>query len=501
MTVAAIKKTSLSDADKTAEYEVPAELVIKKVQALKTEQNKIETQIEAAKVEPVVRQQDENTQVFNLRQMQLVQKIKELEAKKQKTEQDINNLQTQKNSQLHNDLKKVAQVLMNETKSVSKINHLKEDMQELFEVSSMDRKNALAFFDNQTKEMSQIKKMMEGCTKVMSEEYAKVSREIQPLYAEKVALEKELFPLRSEMTQHKSEVEALKNSIAAFKERIHSLSETEETLKTKIAVFESESQKIATFESNKEKLIQEISEFQTQHTALFDSTSRLQMSVTGLSEILEQKRNSVLQLENEIFECVKRLNDYREQEVKFMQTAQNHQTTVSEIRAEIEQLTATRATLLKMQEDAQQFLNEKRAFYTQELKSLEDHHAKRMTNLDEAFKNKNLAFTMEFEQHQKVAKEELEITMNSLKSTYFENIKMSQAKVLEDIVTVVKKHLSKTAFESEEVKSDQARIEIGEFLEVYFSDGKKSFLPKNFWKWSTLTSVAVVAGLCFKIWF
>ena len=83
MSVAAIKRTTLSDGDKTSEYEVPAEFVVKKVQDLKTEQNKIETQIEAAKVQPVVRQQDENTQVFNLRQMQLVQKIKELEARMQ----------------------------------------------------------------------------------------------------------------------------------------------------------------------------------------------------------------------------------------------------------------------------------------------------------------------------------------------------------------------------------------------------------------------------------
>jgi chromosome segregation ATPase len=508
MSVAAIKRTSLSDGDKTSEYEVPAEFVVKKVQDLKTEQNKIETQIEAAKVEPVVRQQDENTQVFNLRQMQLVQKIKELEAKKQKTEKDINSLQTQKNSQLHNDLKKVAQVLMNETKSVSKITNLKEDMQELFEVSSMDRKNALVFFENQSKDLAQIKKMIEACTVTMTADYSKLSAEIQPLLAEKVAIEKELIPLRSEYgfkkaesDHHKAEIEALKISIAGFHERINTLGETEEKFKAKVASFEVQTREMENFEEKKAQLTREVTEFQTKHTALADTTSRLQISVDGLSEVLEQKRNSVLHLEAEIFECVKRLNDYREQEVKFMESAQNHQTKLSEIRSEIEQLSGARTSQLKMQEDALQFLNEKRAFYSQELKALEENHTKRMHNLDETFKNKTLAFTMEFDLHQKTAKAEMEQSMVKLLASQMENIKSAQEKVLEDMVGVVKKHLSKTAFESEEVKADQARIEISEFLESYLNQGKKSFFSKHFWKWSTLTSVAVTVGLCFKIWF
>ena len=504
MTAIAIKKTMLSDGDKTPEYEIPANLVKQKVQDLKSEQNKIENQIQEAKVGPVVRLQDENTQIFNLRQMQLVQKIKELEIKKQKTEKDINSLQTQKNSQLHNDLKKVAQVLMNETKSVTKITNLKEDMQELFEVSSMDRKNTLAFFENQTKDLGQMKKMIEECTVSMSAEYTKLAGEIQPLLAEKVAIEKELIPLRTEQSVKKAEsvelqkeLEELKSSVNGLHERISLLTETEENFTARVAGFEQQSREMATFESIKTRLLEEIKELQIKQTNLTESSARTQFSLEGLNEMLEQKRNSVLHLETEIFESVKRLNDYREQEVKMMESSQNYHATLSQLRTEIEQLSATRTAQMKLQEDAQQFLNEKRTFYSQELKSLEENHHKRMVNLEGAFKNKSCAFSMEFEAHQKTIKESSELTIAQYQTAQMEKLKDSQSKIVDDVMEVVKKHLSKAVFESEDVKADQARTEIAQFLGIYFTQVKSTGISKEFWKWSSLSSCLAMAGLCY----
>jgi hypothetical protein len=113
---ALLKKNA--DPDATAEFVLP-ESFRKAAQELKTEQQVVTQELEKAKAEPVVRQTDESTRVFNLRQHQVVSKIKELELRKAKAEKELNALLQQKNSKLHDDLKKVTDVLVNETKKIA----------------------------------------------------------------------------------------------------------------------------------------------------------------------------------------------------------------------------------------------------------------------------------------------------------------------------------------------------------------------------------------------
>ena len=108
----------MSDQDKTAEIEVP-ESILKSAQKLKKEQQDISHELDKVKSEEVVRKTDESTKVFNLRQHTAAEKVRELELRKLKAERELNALLQQKNSKLHEDLKKATDVLLIETKKIT----------------------------------------------------------------------------------------------------------------------------------------------------------------------------------------------------------------------------------------------------------------------------------------------------------------------------------------------------------------------------------------------
>lgn len=111
---AALKK--LSDQDKTSEFQIPEEILKKQTQKIREEHAAVEKELHEIKNEQAVRGPDEATQVFQLRQLEVNQKVEELENKKAEFEQQMLSLLEKQKTKMSGDLQKVSKYIQQETK-------------------------------------------------------------------------------------------------------------------------------------------------------------------------------------------------------------------------------------------------------------------------------------------------------------------------------------------------------------------------------------------------
>jgi hypothetical protein len=111
---AAIKK--LSDQDKTSEFQIPEEILKKQTQNIREQHAAVEKELLEAKLELPMRQPDEATQIFQLRQHEVNQKVEELESKKARFEQEMLSLLEKQKSKINGDIQKVSKFVQQETK-------------------------------------------------------------------------------------------------------------------------------------------------------------------------------------------------------------------------------------------------------------------------------------------------------------------------------------------------------------------------------------------------
>ncbi len=541
----AIKNNRLSSEEKTAEFELPdfskkgnivppVPAIQQKVQILKTESKQINTQLDQVKTE-AVRKVDEPTRVFNLRQAQLVDKIKELETRKLQTERAIKKMLEEKNATLHTDLTKATQSLVEESQrfaplekelgsGIAKLATIRNELQNFFEMATNERKkNSQAIFDQGT-EIENLQKIVHSCNELMAKEYAQLSHTLRPLLDEKVELEKACLHFKSEHSNFDTEIKLLESKKFTLevthadlvrKIESHKYQEAEqgkflEGLHAKIEEVNLElaqcHARLSANEQQKEKVLSDIQHLHDEHDSIQKSGESLKWSLVSLNEQHEQKKNSLSKLDHEISDFNHRIKDLRSQEADLIKSCANFSSQLHHLQGEVAGLEATRAAAMKLQEEAMEFLNERRNFYHLHVQDLEHTHKAKMGQLEKEYQDQKADWDKNFHELEENQKAELDRKLEAYTVEYHAILKESQNVLMDDVVKVVKRHLTRTVFESGQQRAELAKDELEPLMKNYFNQSVRlATRPWHNWKpwmWATSASWVVITGLVVKIlWF
>ncbi len=534
----ALKHSSLSQEDKTDEFELPplkkdpaknmapapaAAPVVHKVQVLKSETKTINAEIEVAKSE-AVRKVDESTRVFNLRQMQLVQKIKDLEVKKIYAEKEIRKIIDQKNTTLHEDLTKTSQHMEKEFETgMGKISNLRNELQNLIEQLSADRKKNYEALSSQGSEIEKVHRTLQSCQDFMLREYNALSTQLRPLMQEKVDLEKTYLNLKSDFSKLETEfklVETKKFTAevdwSELTKKIESQAlvekENKSLIETLAGQVESYKEEINRYhndlrELNHKKEILEAQIVQTQesHDAIQKNGEHLKWSLVTLTEQHDQKKNALQRQDAEVIEIKHRLEEHRAKEMDLIKSCSNYQSTLQHLQSEVSAMELSRASAFKLQEDALHFLNERKDFYNKHVQDLEYIHKVKMGQLELEHENEKINWDSSFKAFEEEKKVELEAKLEEHTVKYHAHLKETQSEVMDDMVKVIKRHLTRTVFESGQQRAELAEEELGPILRNYFNQSAtlqhKPWKQWKPWMWSTVVSATTVVALIIKMKF
>jgi chromosome segregation ATPase len=536
----ALKNTALSQEDKTDEFILPPlkkELVkniaaapvavstpvVQKVQVLKSATKQINEDIEVAKSE-AVRQVDESTRVFNLRQAQLMQKIKDLEVRKVHAEKEIRKIIDQKNSTLHEDLTKTSQHIEREFETgMGKISNLRNELQNLIEQLTIDRKKNYEALSSQGTEIENLHRTLQSCQDFMQREYIVLSTQLRPLMQEKVDIEKTFLNAKADFSRLETEsklvesrkfsaelevlelTKKLESQVMVEKEQrslIESLADQIENYKQEINRYHSE---VRELNHKKEVLEAQIIQTQEGHDAIQKNGEHLKWSLITLTEQHDQKKASLTRQDAEMIELKHRLEEHRTKENDLIKSCSNYQSTLTHLQSEVSAMESSKASAFKLQEDALHFLNERKDFYNKHVQDLEYTHKVKMGELEHEHENEKLRWDLSFKAFEEEKKFELEAKLEEQTVKYHAILKEKQSELMDDMVKVIKRHLTRTVFESGQQRAELAQEELEPILRNYFNQTTalqiKPWKQWKPWMWSTVVCATTVLGLIIKIKF
>jgi chromosome segregation ATPase len=480
----------LSDADKTTEVEIP-ESIKQSAQKIKKEHDEIHNELEKAKSEEVIRKTDESTKVFNLRQHMAIEKIKELEQRKVKAEREINALMQQKNSKLHEELKKVTDVLVCETKKIiplekefelrlSKISNLKTEMQHFFESSLDERKKNSHFIENQTKEINQVGSLVKETLIILQKDVHQVSAELEKLTQQKLELLSYLSQLKEEVflkegvlrlcENKKNETIQLDAEIEGLKVRLSDLRELglkHGQLQSEIIILQSQLQdsKIKVDSS-----LQEMSEAKSQKI-------KLQFGLEQLEHEFESRRGHLTLLEKDVLNQRILLENLKNEEAQLNQTIKEKQNELSKNQAEISHSSAQKEAFLKMLEEVGQFYHQKKDVFLREMDLLDQNFESKRLQYEAEFEMKKTSWDLEFKKFTEQRESEQKLKLIQLEQQEREEVGRKRAEFHSLVMECFKRQFEKDDFVSVDQKINGMRKDVESVFERFF--GRQT--SKKFW--------------------
>lgn len=470
-----------ADPNATDEFVLP-ESFKKAAQELKNEQQTITQELEKAKAESVVRKTDESTRVFNLRQHQVVSKIKELEQRKVKAEKELNALLQQKNSKLHEDLKKVTDVLVNETLKIapfekelengmSKISNLKNEMQQFFESSLDERKKSSHFIEDQTREIQQLGELVKGTMNVLEKDFHRMNLDIDKLSMEKIEIISCLGRL-------KEEVFAKESILRTFELKREELQQIESV----IMLHQKELPVYLEAKAKHDSLITELGELkakqleingqiqmsQQERMEIHHQNSRLEFTLSQVDEQISTRKEVLMVIEKDILEAKKRLESTRGEEFDLNRSYQLELVNLAKIRTEISQAEGMRSASLLMQEESFDFYKLKKETYTRELELLEVAHQARVSQLETEFQSKKLQWESEFKVFCEGRENDFKFHLEALDAEDLEEIKKKKSELSSQVVELIVRQSLKEGFSSVGQRTDDARSEVDGLFDRLF---------------------------------
>ena len=152
-----------------------------------------------------------------------------------------------------------------------------------------------------------------------------------------------------------------------------------------------------------------------------------------------------------------------------------------------------------------EFLNDRRNFYNEHVQDLEIAHKSKMAQLENDFQEQKLQLDKNLQALEESQKTELVQKLEADTVEYHSVLKQSQSVLIENIVKVVKRHLTRTVFESGQQRAELAKDELEPLLKNYFNQSTKiDSKPWHQWRpwmYATCTSLVVMTGLIAKIIF
>lgn len=473
----------LTDQDKTSEFELP-ENFHKKAEELKEKQKIIDQELNKAKSEKVVRQFDETTRVFQFREEQASAKLKELEIRKDTIEKELHQLLQQKNNKLHDHLRKVTEVLVSETRKIvplekdfesgiSKIQNLKNEMQQLFEQNIEDRKKNTSIIDEQNKEIKALGLTLKETTVLIQNDFHKLTNECEILLQQKNALLNELSTIKDKVTSQTavlSVLEEKENRLKRYEESNAQLTDKSvelSELQFKINHFNEE---LNSLKNEKLKMDREVLQIDLMKSESHAVVTRLEFSIKDLEGQVEGKRNEIQNLEKAYLEAKIRLENIRNEEFDLLKSVKSQQSELSQVNLEIAKLEGVKTAALKMQEDALAFLEEKKEFYQREQTILEENLNHKISRLDAEFNQKKTEWEHEFKSFMISKEKDLEVHLAELEQLDLEEMKRKQNELVTDIIESFKKISNRESFTTQEQKADELKNEIKTLFERHLGN-------------------------------
>lgn len=509
------------DENATGEFVLP-ESFRKKAEELKEQNKNLVTAITQAKEEQVVRKEDESTKVFNLRQFQLNQKIKELEERKLKTEKELALITQKKNSTLHSDLKKATEMLVSETKrivplekeieaGVTKITNIKNEIQLLFENSIEERKRNGEAINEQSKEIQELNVKLKETLNVIKNEQTALQATLITLNEEVLKLNQaksDLTITNLKLKEENHSLESLKQEIIQKKEECFKLDQEISVRKDKIIEYQENVAKFSSLEREIEEIKQKKQDFEIEiknlnlnKEELFQQSVRADYSLKDLEEQLSSKKNILSRINEEILEAKKDLEKIRTEQFELQKVFGREQEKLNQIQGEISKLDAHKASALKLQDEAYSFYQEKKKIYQREISLMEENFQKKYSSLESEFEAKKLQIELDFKnytdrmEHQKEEykqqfetnkvkwddefkdycdKKQLEFnhSIELINTQDLERIKANKKEFIAEISHSLKLQLTRPGFFSTEEKIEDAKKEMSKTFDKYF--GKTS---------------------------
>lgn len=474
----------LSDPDRTLDLVLPEsitktnmkrptlELDPSRTQQIKVEQKALEQQIQLVQTEKV-RAPNESTAVFESKQLELAQKIKELESKKALAEKELGTLSLQKNAKLYEDLKKATDVLVVEIKKISpvgkelengiaKIANLKQELQLFFEAHLTRSKKGEELYENQLHELNHLSGLIKDCTRVISDEYHLAIMEIAPLNKEKVELINNVAALQSLIALKENEFKLLgtqkediektifnlKDDIREFEKKAQLASEKTTHLKDLEDRLVTTQASLNTIYAQKERLVLETDAMINQHSEMHQAGSRLQAGLDLINDQFERKKAHLSSLTSEEIETRKRVESLKNSEINLMNSSAREQIKLTGLQTEAGLLEAAKDKALKLQAEAQEFYLERKEFYQKAAIELEVHHKQALEHLDVELERKRFAWEQEFKVYTQNKEHEQSLHLEKLQQEKIRAWEKTQDAFLNEICNIFAKYNEKENFSS-----------------------------------------------------
>jgi hypothetical protein len=476
----------LTDADTTTEFELP-ENFRKVAKELKQEQKTVNQEIDKVKAEANTRKTDESTRVFNLRQEQMLDKIKELEDKKETIEKELNIILQQKNSRLHEDLKKVAQVLVFETRKIaplekeiesgmSKISNLKNEMQHLFESSVEERKKNSIVIEDQNKEIHQIGSLIHKTLSVFENDFRHITLDVEKLSMEKIDLFGKVTKLNEQISIKESVIKVLEDKQWQLKQLETSISSLEDKLpdllasQAKLLVIKDE---ISFFSKQRDELSLWVLNAEQEKVELQNERSRTEQLKQQAHEQLMSKKEMLLSAEKEILEAKKRVEILKSDEFELTRYLQQEQMKLAKIQAETSHFEGMKSAANLLHEESLEHFKEKKEYYNKEIEILSETNKLKILQLDAEFEKKKLQWDQEFNDYTSKKESEFLIKFQADEKQHYDEMRKKKNELIAQVLQVFEGQFNQEGFSSKEQKKDDAKKEITAVMDYFFGKTSK----------------------------
>jgi len=486
--MSALKKT---DPNKTAELEIPEEL-LKSVKALKKEQGAIGEALAHAKRSvstEASRKQDESTRVFNLRKVEMIEKIKALETKKAQVEREINSILQQKNSRVHQDLREATAFLVEETRKIapiekgieSKINsitNIKTELQMLFETATYERQKNLEVLKEQGKEIEHMSKMLNEATSLFKTDYKSLSGSVGELFEEKQALKLALARLKEEIFTSEANLKKLRAKEEELKdvgEDLRKGREKLEELRVSQLELSNFDVKLQDAKETYRNLEVTLNRKELEKMLLKQEVSRLEGVLGQLEDKILLQTLELSEAESSILSSKKRIEQIKQEEIDCFKHLAREQERLGIIREDLAKTESERISNSKSNDETSRFYEEKKNFYLRELELLKSSHESKIIALEAEYAKKKNDWEFEFKTYCSAKEEELKAHLAKTEQIGIENFKRRKNNFLNEVVNILSFQLNRKDFVTTEEKSKECKIE----LEKTFTH---SFGKRSKWK-------------------
>ncbi len=466
---AALKK----DSSVAEEFEIPEHLG-QAVEDLKKEQQVLKSELEVAKSQQVVRKQDESTRVFNLRQHQMELKIQELEEKKVQTEKEIQGILQQKNSKLHDDLKKLAQFILQESRKIAPLEkdleakigtiaNLRNELQQVFESNLSDRKKNMGLIEEQNIYIHQLGELIRETSKLLQSDFHFLTKDIEKLQTDKQDETRKLSELKLEIAHH----QGLFSEITSRKKDLHDLHQKIQEGERSALTFAKMEEELSAMRAELHKIHEEKERLHTSNVRLHqeefhgqESLSRLKLREKHLEHVISGKKDQLQSLEADILDVRKRLEMSKNEDAEVHRKYLHHRDQLVSLQNELSRMEGSRSSYTTMLEDSQKIFEEKKAFFQREIEYLERFSAARNSELEAQLEMKKARWEDEFRVYTEARKSELTRELDRIDKHDLEDIRKKKNDLLNEVSKIMGNVLSSEGFNSSEERTKTARKEV-----------------------------------------